>query len=101
MDTISVVIPTYHRYEPLERTVRDLLKQTVPPKQIIVVDNTATAERSRPDYLESTAATECVYISSSQVGRVNVARQEGLKNLIIKLSIYVDHHVGNERSCLW
>lgn len=100
MDTISVVIPTYHRYEPLERTVNDLLKQTVPPSQIIVVDNTSTAERLRPDYLESTAATECVYISSSQVGRVNVAREEGLAEVTSTFALYFDDDMSIASDCI-
>jgi GT2 family glycosyltransferase len=76
--TISVVIPTFHRYDALGDTVHDLMRQTVPPKEIIVVDNTTLAERRKPDYLVSTPFTQCMYVSSRCEGRVNVARNEGL-----------------------
>ncbi len=98
METLSVVIPTYHRYEPLERTVNDLLNQTVPPKQIIVVDNTALDSRTCPVYFRSTETTECIYISSSKVGRVNVARNEGLAEVTSTYALYFDDDmsIGND-----
>jgi GT2 family glycosyltransferase len=79
MPTISVIIPTFYRYDALEDTVKDLLGQTAAPKQIIIVDNTCFSDRKRPDYLTSTPSTECLYVSSSCEGKVNVARNEGLR----------------------
>src|ERR1044072_7364265 len=90
MQTISVVIPTFHRYEPLENTVRDLLCQTVPPKQIIIVDNTTLLDRKEPDYLVSSALTECVYISSAHEAKVNCARNEGLKAVTADFVVLLD-----------
>ncbi len=90
MKTISAVIPTFHRYEALENTVRDLLRQTVPPKQIIVVDNTTFAEREKPTYLVSTDKTECLYISSRCQAKVNVARNEGLKAVTAHYAVLFD-----------
>jgi len=80
MPTISVVIPTYHRYDALEHTVQDLSRQTVAPREIIVVDNTPVAERHKPVWFDRTGdACKVVYVSSSMEGRVNVARNEGLR----------------------
>jgi len=95
-----VVIPTYHRYEPLEQTVKDLLNQTVPPKQIIVVDNTALDERSEPEYFRSTPVTECLYVSSAREGRVNVARNEGLAEVTSTFVLYFDDDMSIESDCI-
>ena len=100
MQTISVVIPTFHRYEALADTVQDLLRQTVPPRQIIVVDNTRLAERQQPSYLASTPTTECLYISSSAEGRVNVARNEGLRQVTANYVILFDDDMSLPDSCL-
>jgi GT2 family glycosyltransferase len=88
--TISVVIPTFHRYEPLRNTVLDLMRQTVPPREIIIVDNTDLADRKEPDYLKSSGSTECVYISSRCTGRVNVARNEGLRRATADYVVLLD-----------
>jgi GT2 family glycosyltransferase len=100
MKTISVVIPTYHRYEALQDTVRDLLQQTVAPKQIIVVDNTTLSERKRPDYLVSNDKTECIYISSVKEGRINAARNEGLRQVTADYVILFDDDMSLPADCL-
>jgi glycosyltransferase involved in cell wall biosynthesis len=45
--TTSVVLPTYHRPEQLERALRSVLAQTLPPAQIVVVDDNADAPELR------------------------------------------------------
>lgn len=100
MKTISAVIPTFHRYEPLEDTVRDLFRQTVPPKQIIVVDNTMLAEREAPAYLVSNEQTECIYISSRCEAQVNVARNEGLKAVTADYAVLFDDDMSLPPGCL-
>jgi glycosyltransferase involved in cell wall biosynthesis len=42
MPDISVIIPVYNRAELIVETLRSLLKQTVPAKEIIVVDDGST-----------------------------------------------------------
>ena len=42
MPDISVIIPAYNRAELIVETLRSLLKQTVPAKEIIVVDDGST-----------------------------------------------------------
>ncbi len=97
--TISVVIPTFHRYEALENTVRDLCRQTVPPKQIIVVDNTRRPARIQPSGLSS-ESTECLYVSSTCEGKVNVARNEGLKLVTADYVILFDDDMSLPVDCL-
>jgi glycosyltransferase involved in cell wall biosynthesis len=43
--TVSVIIPTIRRYPYLRTVLRQLGQQTVPPRQVIVVDQTPAAER--------------------------------------------------------
>ena len=100
MATISVVIPTFHRYEALGNVVADLLRQTVPPKQIIVVDNTRRPDRKQPSYLVSTRETEVLYISSSGEARVNVARNEGLKAVTADYVIVFDDDMELPDDCV-
>ena len=42
LDDISVIIPAYNRAELIRETLRSLLNQTVPAKEIIVVDDGST-----------------------------------------------------------
>lgn len=90
MATISAIIPTFHRYEALEDTIKDLLCQTVPPQQIIIADNTTMGDRKRPEYLSSPAFDRCLYISSSCEGKVNVARNEGLRQVTADFAVLLD-----------
>jgi glycosyltransferase involved in cell wall biosynthesis len=100
MMTISVVIPTFHRYDPLKDTVNDLLRQSVAPQQIIVVDNTTYSERSRPECLDSSGETECLYISSRCEGKVNVARNEGLRAVTSDYVLLLDDDMSLPPDCL-
>jgi GT2 family glycosyltransferase len=100
MNSISVVIPTYHRYDALRGTVMDLLNQKRPPDQIIVVDNTDLSARQPPDYFASTEKTECVYVSSCQEGRVNVARNEGLSKVTSTFVLFFDDDMSVPEECI-
>jgi len=42
---VSVIIPTYYRYEFLERLLNDLSTQTHMPDEVLVVDQTAPSDR--------------------------------------------------------
>jgi len=71
---ISVVIPTYNRYELLKRAIASLYEQTTPPQEIIVVDDGST---------DNTKAIvkdfpEIIYIYQENRG-VSVARNAGIQ----------------------
>jgi GT2 family glycosyltransferase len=52
---ISVIIPTYGREEPLQDTLKDVLKQDYPAFEVLVVDQTATHKPEIHAYLEELA----------------------------------------------
>ena len=39
IEEISVIIPTYNRCDLLKRAINSVIKQTITPKEIIIVDN--------------------------------------------------------------
>ena len=53
--SISVIIPTYRREEPLKDTLDDLLKQDYPDFEVLVIDQTATHSPEIQSYLENLA----------------------------------------------
>ncbi|NOR57027.1 MAG: glycosyltransferase, partial [Sulfurimonas sp.] len=44
---ISVVIPTYNRYEVLQRALASVYAQTHQPKEVIIIDDGSTDETSQ------------------------------------------------------
>lgn len=74
MPAISVVIPTYNRGHIIERAIQSALDQTLPPAEVIVVD-----DGSRDDTKERVSAyggTVC-YLHQSNAGSA-VARHRGM-----------------------
>jgi GT2 family glycosyltransferase len=69
---ISVVIPVYNRQHPLQRAIQSVQQQTVPPKEIIVVD-----DGSFP-CIKCDDPTIILHRSSSNVG-VSHARNLGIR----------------------
>lgn len=99
-NNISVVIATCSRYDLLTNTLNDLLRQTHPPAQIIVVDTTPEADR-QPSRLPSTDPhTKITYIASTSFGRVNRARNEGLKRVQSKYALLLDDDMELPPTCL-
>lgn len=72
--SLSVVIPTYNRVEPLERALDSVFVQTVPPTQVIVVDD--GSDDSTKEMLRTRFSGVCV---ESQPHRgVSAARNRGI-----------------------
>ncbi|MGI8402108.1 MAG: glycosyltransferase family 2 protein [Gemmatimonadaceae bacterium] len=97
---ISVVIPTCSRYDALENTIADLLKQTETPSRIIVIDTTAATERRKPAGLDSSESTEILYIASDAFGKVNRARNEGLRLVTSEFVLLLDDDMQLPPDCL-
>lgn len=99
-DTISVVIPTCSRYDLLANTLDDLLRQTHPPAEIIVVDTTADTDRKQLADSCSESGTKITYVRSTSFGRVNRARNEGLKRVGSEYVLLLDDDMELPPDCL-
>jgi GT2 family glycosyltransferase len=81
---VSVIIPTVDRYPWLERVLADLAAQTVPPGEVLVVDQTPSARR-RP----VTAGAPVRVIESEVVGQCT-ARNRALTEAAGDLLLFLD-----------
>src|SRR4051812_37013165 len=72
---VSVVIPTHDRPEFLKEALDCVLSQTVPPREIIVVDNGAKEETCR--MLKGSYGSSVVYVRELRHG-VQAARNAGI-----------------------
>lgn len=97
--SISVVIATCARYDLLANTLDDLLRQTHPPAEIIVVDTTPEGGR-QPSRLPLNGRTKITYIASTSFGLVNRARNEGLKRVQSEYVLLLDDDMELPPTCL-
>ncbi|NJR74718.1 MAG: glycosyltransferase family 2 protein, partial [Scytonema sp. CRU_2_7] len=58
LPSISVIIPTYGREEPLRDSIEDALKQDYPNYEIIVVDQTPQHKPEIESYLKELADSD-------------------------------------------
>lgn len=72
---VSVVIPTFNRPALLKRTLETVLRQTVPPREIIVVDNGAGDDTRA--MIDGSYGSSIVYIREPHHG-VQAARNAGI-----------------------
>ncbi|MCC5940052.1 MAG: glycosyltransferase family 2 protein [Balneolaceae bacterium] len=72
---ISVIIPTYNRADVLGRAIRSALNQTLPPVEIIVIDDGSTDSTAE---LFNDFGDDVIYIKQSNNGPAK-ARNNGIK----------------------
>ena len=99
-NAISVVIPTCSRYDLLANTLDDLLTQTHAPAEIIVVDTTTDTDRKQLTDSRSESGTKITYVRSTSFGRVNAARNEGLKRVGSDYVLLLDDDMRLPPDCL-
>ena len=75
LESVSVVIPTLNRCLFLKRAIESVLKQTVCPSEIIVVDNGSTDGTKK---MIHSLYPNIIYLSEEKNG-VSAARNKGIK----------------------
>lgn len=82
---ISVVIPTYNRYEFLKRALESVYAQTYTPKEVIVIDDGSTD--NTPSIQEDFPKIKYIYQKNSGVSS---ARNLGIKNSTCEWVAFLD-----------
>lgn len=94
MLSISIVIPTMNRFDSLKRTICNITKGTLLPKEIIIVDQSQEDEivNCTIEFLEK-QKVKCIYLHQDQPS-LTKARNYGMKyvtgNIVIQMDDDVD-----------
>ncbi|MDQ0231425.1 glycosyltransferase family 2 protein [Metabacillus malikii] len=75
--TISVVIPTFNRAHIIESSIKSVLNQTVPPEEIIIIDDHSTDHTL--DVIKSIKDVRIKYELNKGIKGANGARNTGIK----------------------
>ena len=86
MEEISVIIPTYNRCDLLKRAINSVIKQTITPKEIIIVDNGSTDQTYQ---MVSSLFPEISYFIEKKRG-VSAARNKGILESKSKWIAFLD-----------
>ena len=74
IEDISVVIPTFNRRNLLKRAIYSVIKQTIEPREIIVIDNGSTDQTYQ---MVSSLFPDINYFTEKKRG-VSAARNKGI-----------------------
>ena len=86
IEEISVIIPTYNRCDLLKRAINSVIKQTITPKEIIIVDNGSTDKTYQ---MVSSLFPEINYFIEKKRG-VSAARNKGILESKSKWIAFLD-----------
>ena len=86
IEEISVIIPTYNRCYLLKRAINSVIKQTITPKEIIIVDNGSTDQTYQ---MVSSLFPEISYFIEKKRG-VSAARNKGILESKSKWIAFLD-----------
>jgi glycosyltransferase involved in cell wall biosynthesis len=75
LETVSVIIPTLNRCHTLKRAVDSVLKQTVLPNEIIVIDNGSSDDTKS---MIAINYPDIIYLTEEKIG-VSASRNQGIK----------------------
>ena len=75
-NSISVIIPVYNRCRLIDRAIKSVLGQTIPPDEIIVIDDGST---DGTDEVIKNSYPDVILLKQENRG-VSCARNNGIKN---------------------
>jgi len=94
---VSVVIPTFNREKDLESTLRQILGQTISPKEVIVVDDSDTdnseklIQKLKPFFLEK--CIDLIYLRNTKERSSAAARNLGADHAKAEILLFMDDDV--------
>jgi GT2 family glycosyltransferase len=91
--SISVVIPTYRREDPLKETLEDLLEQDYPSFEILVIDQTPNHEPAIQTYLENLAKADKIRWFRLDWASLPGARNYGVRRAQGDIILFIDDDV--------
>ena len=91
--SISVIIPTYRREDPLKDTLDDLLKQDYPDFEVLVIDQTATHSPAIQSYLENLANQHKISWYRLDWASLPGARNYGVRRAQGDIVLFIDDDV--------
>jgi len=93
--TVSIIIPTYKREKDLSECVASIAQQTVPPLEVIVVDDDFLPAMPGVQRLE-TAGIDCVYERKNGERGTSTSRNRGTELARGEFVLYLDDDVELE-----
>lgn len=86
---VAVVIPTLGRHPLVRDVLEDLSKQTLPPQEVVVVDQTPSTKQSTPPYDDLRSVLPLKTIFLAEKGTC-VSRNEGIASTVAPLVLLLD-----------
>jgi glycosyltransferase involved in cell wall biosynthesis len=93
MLSISAIVPTYRREEPLKDTIDDLLKQNYPDFEVLVIDQTPTHTPAIQAYLETLADEQKIRWFRVDWASLPGARNYGVRRSRGDIILFLDDDV--------
>ncbi len=91
--SISLIIPTYRREDPLKATLEDVLNQDYPQLEVLVVDQTPTHTPAIQTYLEQLAAANKIHWLRVSWASLPAARNYGVRRSRGDIIVFIDDDV--------
>ena len=93
LPSISVVIPTYEREEPLVDTIADVIKQDYPKFEVLVIDQTGTHKPETQVYLEKQANAGRIKLFRLTWASLPGARNYAVRRCSGEIILFIDDDV--------
>ncbi|KKI99223.1 hormogonium polysaccharide biosynthesis glycosyltransferase HpsN [Prochlorothrix hollandica] len=90
---VSVIIPTYRRNEPLQKTLEDVLSQTYPRFEVVVVDQLPNHSPGVQAYLDRLATTGQIQLFQPPWASLPGARNYGVRRAQGDIIVFLDDDV--------
>lgn len=98
LPSVSLVIPTYNREEPLQNTLIDSIAQDYPNFEVIVVDQTKQHTPEVAAYLEQAVADQKIILFKPDFASLPGARNYAIRRAKGEIIIFIDDDIRMEPS---